>query len=93
MIYDAAGRQRKATSGDISLVSPTRPKGIVDVTIASHTFVPVFSCKNYQHMTKQKHNVNICVKLEITHLIPFLHETQNYYFFWVKAFNSIVSNN
>jgi len=45
-MYDAAGRQRKATSGDTSLVSPTRPENIVDVTKASISFGPIFSYKN-----------------------------------------------
>jgi len=31
---DAAGRQRKATNADISLVSPIRPVGVWDTTPA-----------------------------------------------------------
>ena len=42
-MYDAAGRQRKATSDDTSLVSPIRPKGILDVILASNSFGPIFS--------------------------------------------------
>jgi len=48
-MYDAAGRQRKATSGDTSLVSPIRPQGILDVTLPSYSSAPVFSCNNNNH--------------------------------------------
>jgi len=43
-MYDAAGRQRKATSDDTSLGSPIRPQGTLDVIVASYSSCPVSSC-------------------------------------------------
>lgn len=54
-MYDAAGRQRKATTGDTSLVSPIRPKGILAVTLASYTSGPVFACKDNNY-----NDINLC---------------------------------